>query len=65
MDKFRSVTERIAWSVNEVSGRTGLSQGFLRKEIKSRKLRAKRAGRRVLVLDRDLRRYLGDDRGDK
>jgi hypothetical protein len=61
MDKFGSVTERIAWSINEVSGRTGLSQAFLRKEIKSRKLLAKRAGRRVLVLDRDLRRYLGDD----
>jgi excisionase family DNA binding protein len=59
MNQVKSVTERIAWSVSEVSGRTGLSQAFVRKVIKSGKLRAKRAGRRVLVLDRDLRRYLG------
>jgi hypothetical protein len=51
---------RLAWSVSEVAISTGLSTGFVRKEIRAGKLRVRRKGRRLLVLDRDLRRYLGD-----
>jgi excisionase family DNA binding protein len=53
-------TTRVAWSVSEVSARTGLSRGFLRNEIRRGRLRARRMGRRVLVLDSELHRYLGD-----
>jgi hypothetical protein len=61
MSKIRSVTQhRLAWGVGDISTSTGLSPGFLRKQIKTGKLRARRAGRRVLVLDRDLRNYLNE-----
>jgi excisionase family DNA binding protein len=53
----KSVT-RSAWSVSEISRSTGLSDGFLRKQIKLGSLRARKLGRRVLVLDRDLHIYL-------
>ena len=49
---------RVAWSVSEVAASTGLSRGFVRGEIKRGRLRVRRAGRRVLVLDRDLCEYL-------
>lgn len=51
---------RLAWGVAEISASTGLSAGFVRHEIKSGRLQARRVGRRVLVLDADLRRYLED-----
>ena len=49
---------RLAWSVFETSSATGLSTGFIRKEIKAGRLRARRAGRRLLIMDADLRQYL-------
>jgi len=49
---------RIAWSLAEISGATGLSLGFLRNEARSGKLPVKRFGRRVLVLAEDLHQYL-------
>jgi hypothetical protein len=59
MSTRTSVTQdRLAWGVGDISLSTGLSAGFLRKQIKAGKLRARRAGRRILVLDRDLRTYL-------
>lgn len=64
MASLISVTQgRLAWSIAEIANRTGLSIGFVRKEIRAGRLAARRAGRRVLVLDRDLQLYLGD--GDK
>ncbi len=53
-----SVT-RMAWSIAETSKSTGLSRGFLRKEIKKGALRARKLGRRVVILDGDLCRFLG------
>ncbi len=56
---LRNVTnERLAWSVPEICASLPLSQGFIRKEIKSGALKARRIGRRVIVLDQDLRTYL-------
>jgi excisionase family DNA binding protein len=51
-------TSRIAWSIAEISEATGLSLGFLRNDVRRGVLRIKRFGRRVLVLDSDLRAYL-------
>jgi len=60
MERQTSVTPaRMAWSIAETSICTGLSSGFIRKEIKAGKLRVRRAGKRVLILDRGLREYLG------
>jgi excisionase family DNA binding protein len=42
--------KRIAYSVSEVAQQTGLSEPFIRLEIKRGNLRASRVGRRVAVL---------------
>ncbi|MDQ3820381.1 MAG: helix-turn-helix domain-containing protein [Acidobacteriota bacterium] len=49
---------KVAWSVLEVSQATGLSAPFLRREIKRGTLPTKRFGRRILILDSDLKTYL-------
>ena len=43
------VQKRIAFSVRELAEQTGLSQPFLRLEIRRGHLRASKLGRRVLV----------------
>jgi len=53
-------TERIAWSLQEIAKATGLSLGFLRKEVRRGGLPVKRFGRRVLVLEADLKVYLSE-----
>lgn len=50
--------QRIAWSLAEISTSTGLSLGFLRNEVRRGTLPIKKFGRRVLVLEEDLRKYL-------
>ncbi len=50
--------DRIAWSITDISKLTGLSPGFLRNEQRAGRLPVKKFGRRVLVLNDDLRVYL-------
>jgi excisionase family DNA binding protein len=52
--------QRIAWGLAEIAESTGLSLAFLRNEVRRKALPVKRFGRRVLVLEEDLRRYLTD-----
>lgn len=61
-----TATQRIAWSLADIATRTGLSLGFLRNEVRAARLPVRKFGRRVLVLDSDLRRYLdeGSTRGE-
>jgi excisionase family DNA binding protein len=47
-----------AYAVAEIAEVTSLSLAFLRNEIRAGRLRVQRFGRRVLVLDADLRAYL-------
>lgn len=55
----QSITkERIAWSLGDISEATGLSLGFLRNDVRRGALRIRKFGRRVLVLDSDLKTYL-------
>jgi len=49
---------RRAWRLKELASAYGISVSFLRKEIRTGRLPAKRAGAAVLVLDSDFRRYL-------
>ena len=49
---------RVAWSLAEISGLTGLSVGYLRNEQRAGRLPIKKFGRRVVVLDHDLQVYL-------
>ena len=51
-------SRRIAWSLAEISEATGLSIGFLRNDVRRGVLQIKKFGRRVLVLDEELKRYL-------
>ena len=59
--KRKDKTMRLAWSLLDISKQTGLSVSFLRKEVRDGRLPIKRFGRRVLVLDADLKTYLGQE----
>lgn len=61
----RATTQRIAWSLTEISASTGLSLGFLRNEVRRGTLPIKKFGRRVLVLEEDLRTYLTEGSPNK
>jgi excisionase family DNA binding protein len=49
---------KMAYSVAEASALTSLSKSFIRNLIRDKKLKAKTANRRVLILPGDLRAYL-------
>jgi len=51
---------RRAWSVAEVSERLGVSRNFLLRHIQQGQLRARRLGRRVVILSEDLDAYLNE-----
>jgi hypothetical protein len=59
--KYYEAPRRRAHSLGQISVETSLSQPFLRKEIKHGNLVARKFGRRIVVLDEDLRRYLNRD----
>lgn len=58
LHKFDQDSDRLAYSIEEISKSTGLSQGFLRNEVRAGRLNISRFGRRVLVLREDLHEYL-------
>jgi len=58
-----SLPDKIAWSVADAAKATSTSANFIRKAIAGKvkgkpKLRSLHVGRRVLVLDKDLREWL-------
>jgi excisionase family DNA binding protein len=58
LETITETTKQIAYSVEQIAQKTTLSIPHLRNEIRAGKLRAKKVGRRVLVLDTELGRYL-------
>jgi excisionase family DNA binding protein len=52
------MSDKISYSVEEVSDKTSLSKAFLRLEIKRGKLKVKRFGRRVVICHEDLKEYI-------
>ncbi len=60
METTATTSARVAWSLAEIAEQTGLSLGFLRNEVRATRLPVRKFGRRVLVLDEDLRRYLAE-----
>jgi hypothetical protein len=54
---------RKAWGLAEIKGVTGLSIPFLRKDIKAGNLKVTRFGRRILVSDAELTRYISEGSG--
>ncbi len=55
-----TTSQRVAWSLAEISESMNLSIGFLRNEVRRGRLNVKKFGRRTLVLDEELRRYLAE-----
>ena len=49
---------RLAWGIADIAAKTGLSIGLIRQEVRRGNIRVRHFGRRVLVLDEDLRSYL-------
>jgi excisionase family DNA binding protein len=52
---------RLAWSLREAAEAIGVSERFLRNEIRRGRLGAIKRGRRVLIRSDTLDRYLRDD----
>ena len=62
----KTITSRIAYSVEQISEQTTLSKAFLRNEIRAGHLKVKRCGRRVLILKDDFMNYLnGENTNEK
>ncbi len=53
-----TATRKVAWSLAEIAEATGLSEGYLRNEVKRGTLPIKKFGRRRLVLDKDFRSFM-------
>ena len=53
-----NVTGRAAYSIVEVCARTGLGRDTIYSAIRSGKLTARKVGRRTIVTESDLHRYL-------
>lgn len=58
MKDLASQNKRLARSIPEIAEATGLSIPFLRRKASEGDLRVRRIGRRVLVLEEDLRKFL-------
>ena len=54
------ITSRAAYSIAEVCALTGLCRDTIYGAIRSGKLIARKHGRRTLVIERDLHRFLDD-----
>ena len=63
--QMMATPNRMAWSLPELAAALGLSIGFLRKEVHRGALRTRRIGRRVLVLEADLKTFLDRAEVDK
>ncbi len=57
-DSERLSTPKLGWSLDELARSLGVSVPFIRLEVKRGRLRAAHLGRRVVVLDSEVHRYL-------
>lgn len=53
-----TVTERLSWRLDQLARASGLSVPFLRKEARFGRLKTRRVGTAVIVLDEDARQFL-------
>jgi excisionase family DNA binding protein len=52
-----TTTQKLAYSVEELAEATSLSKAHLRNEIHAGNLKAKKVGRRILILEKDALDY--------
>ncbi len=57
-DAERLSTPKLGWTLDELARSLGVSVPFIRLEVKRGRLRAAHLGRRVVVLDSEVHRYL-------
>jgi excisionase family DNA binding protein len=57
-NKFKST--KLGWTFEELATSLSVSVPFLRLEVKRGRLKAAHLGRRVVLLDRDVQRYLAE-----
>lgn len=55
-----STSPKLGWTFDELAQSLGVSVPFLRLEVKRGRLRAAHLGRRVVLLDAEVRRYLAE-----
>lgn len=59
---MESVTcNRLSWRLNELAKASGLSVPFLRKEMSAGRLKVRKVGAAVIVLDEDARAFLSGE----
>jgi excisionase family DNA binding protein len=59
MDQYRqSKSPKLGWTLEELANSLTVSVPFLRLEVKRGKLKAAHLGRRVVLLDSEVQRYL-------
>ena len=58
MKQGNNTAPKLGWTLDELAHSLSVSIPFLRLEIKRGRLRAAHLGRRVVVLDAEVRRYL-------
>jgi hypothetical protein len=58
-----SGTPKLGWTLHELARSLSVSVPFLRLEVKRGRLKAAHLGRRVIVLDTEVRRYLTQANG--
>jgi excisionase family DNA binding protein len=54
----KSSTPKLGWTIDELARSLSVSVPFIRLEVKRGRLKAAHLGRRVVVLDTEVRRYL-------
>ena len=59
-DLERPSTPKLGWTLNELARSLSVSVPFIRLEVKRGRLKAAHLGRRVVVLDTEVRRYLAE-----
>ena len=59
-DSERLSTPKLGWTLDELARSLSVSVPFLRLEVKRGRLRAAHLGRRVVLLDTEVRRYLAE-----
>jgi len=58
MPEQHSLKPKLLWSKDEIVAATSLSKGFIEKLIRANQIKIVRIGRRVLVSDNELHRFL-------
>jgi excisionase family DNA binding protein len=56
----RTSTPKLGWTLAELARSLSVSVPFIRLEVKRGRLKAAHLGRRVVVLDAEVRRYLAE-----